>query len=127
MATVPALTDRSDRQRWSGVRDEEGLWGDLRPELLEAVRTILETTMEDELAAELVAARYQRTPLAVGRPPVRTVAPAGGHSTGGAGCETLGARRSRPTGSPGSTSAHRPFGRSSSEGVASGEEGLSRS
>ena len=62
MATVPALTDRSDRQRWSGVRDEEGLWGDLRPELLEAVRTILETTMEDELAAELVAARYQRTP-----------------------------------------------------------------
>ncbi|HUG30690.1 MAG TPA: transposase [Candidatus Limnocylindria bacterium] len=30
--------------------------------MLEAVRTILETTMEDELAAELVATRYQRTP-----------------------------------------------------------------
>jgi putative transposase len=61
MATVPALTDRTETQRWADARDEEGLWGDLRPELLEAVRTILETTMEDELAAELVAARYQRT------------------------------------------------------------------
>ncbi len=62
MATVPALTDRTEAQRWSEVRDEDGLWGDLRPELLEAVRTILETTMEDELAAELVATRYERTP-----------------------------------------------------------------
>jgi putative transposase len=62
MATVPALTERTETQRWSDVRDEEDLWGDLRPELLEAVRTILETTMEDELAAELVAARYERTP-----------------------------------------------------------------
>lgn len=62
MATVPALTDRSVAQRWAEVRDDESLWGDLRPELLEAVRMILETTMEDELAAELVAARYERTP-----------------------------------------------------------------
>lgn len=62
MTTVPALTDRSEAERWTAVRDEEGMWGDLRPELLEAVRTILETTMEDELAAELVAARYERTP-----------------------------------------------------------------
>jgi putative transposase len=62
MATVPALTERTEAQRWSEVRDEADLWGDLRPELLEAVRTILETTMEDELAAELVAVRYERTP-----------------------------------------------------------------
>lgn len=62
MATVPALTDRTEAQRWSEVRDEDGLWGDLRPELLEAVRTILETTMEDELATELLATRYERTP-----------------------------------------------------------------
>lgn len=62
MATVPALTDRTETQRWAAVRDEDDLWGDLRPELLEAVRTILETTMEDELAAELVATRYERTP-----------------------------------------------------------------
>lgn len=62
MLTVPALTDRTEAQRWAEVRDEEGLWGDLRPELLEAVRRILETTMEDELAAELIARRYERTP-----------------------------------------------------------------
>jgi putative transposase len=62
MATVPALTDRTLRERWAEVRDEDGLWGDLRPELLEAVKAILETTMEDELAVELVASRYERTP-----------------------------------------------------------------
>lgn len=62
MLTVPALTDRTEAQRWAEVRDEEGLWGDLRPELLEAVRRILETTMEDEVAAELIARRYERTP-----------------------------------------------------------------
>ena len=62
MRTVPALTERTERDRWREVRDEDDVWGDLRPELLEAVRSILETTMEDELAAELVASRYERTP-----------------------------------------------------------------
>jgi len=61
MATVPALTDRTPAQRWSAVRDEESLWGDLRPELLEAVKTILEATMEDELTAQVLAERYERT------------------------------------------------------------------
>lgn len=62
MTTVPALTARTEAQRWAEVRDEDALWGDLRPELLEAVRRILETTMEDELAGELLATRYERTP-----------------------------------------------------------------
>ncbi len=57
-----ALTERTEARRWLEVRDDEGLWGDLRPELCEAVRMILETTMEDELAAELVARRYEATP-----------------------------------------------------------------
>jgi SH3-like domain-containing protein len=48
MTTLPALTARTEFQRWREVRDEDGLWSDLRPELLEAVKTILETTMEDE-------------------------------------------------------------------------------
>ena len=61
MRTVPALTDRTEAERWAEVRDEHALWGDLRPELLEAVRRILDTTMEDELAAELVARPYERT------------------------------------------------------------------
>lgn len=62
MATVPALTDRTEAQRWAEVRDEDALWGDLRPELLAAVKTILEATMEDELTAEVLATRYERTP-----------------------------------------------------------------
>ena len=61
MATVPALTDRTEAQRWAEVRDEEALLGDLRPELLAAVKAILEATMEDELAIELLARPYQRT------------------------------------------------------------------
>lgn len=61
MATVPALTDRTWTQRWSEVRDEEHLWGDLRPDLLAAVRTVLETTMESELWDQLRADRYERT------------------------------------------------------------------
>ncbi len=62
MQTVPALTDRTAAQRWREVRDEESLWGDLRPELLEAVQSILEATMEDELSARLRAAPYERSP-----------------------------------------------------------------
>jgi transposase-like protein len=61
MATVPALTDRTEAQRWAEVRDEEALWGDLRPELLAAVRTVLETTMETELWEQLRADHYERT------------------------------------------------------------------
>ena len=61
MTRLVALTERTEAQRWSEVRDEEALWGDLRPELCEAVRTILEATMEDELAAEVMASRYERT------------------------------------------------------------------
>jgi hypothetical protein len=55
MATAPALTDRTPAQRWAEVKDEEALRGDLRPELLAAVRTILEATMEDELNALILA------------------------------------------------------------------------
>ena len=61
MATVPGLTDRTPAQRWAEVRDEDALWGDLRPELLAAVQTILEATMEDELTAGVLAGRYERT------------------------------------------------------------------
>jgi transposase-like protein len=62
MATVPAaLTDRTPAARWREVRDEDALWGDLRPELLEAVQRILEATMEDELTAQVMAGRYERS------------------------------------------------------------------
>jgi putative transposase len=62
MATVPALTDRTPAQRFAEVRDEASLWGDLRPELARLVKTVLETTMEDELRLAVGALRYERTP-----------------------------------------------------------------
>ena len=62
MTTVPALTDRTSAQRFTEVRDEEALWGDLRPELARLVKTVLETTMEDELRLAIGALRYERTP-----------------------------------------------------------------
>jgi transposase-like protein len=43
------------------VRDESSLWGDLRPELANAVSVILHATMEDELAALLAARPYERS------------------------------------------------------------------
>ncbi len=65
MATVPAaLTDRTPAQRWRELRDEDALWGDLRPESLAAVQRILEATMEDELAAEPHATRLTSRPVA---------------------------------------------------------------
>lgn len=60
MPTVPALTRRTEAQRWREVRDEDAPWGDLRPELLEAIQRILKATMEDELESELVAAHHER-------------------------------------------------------------------
>jgi putative transposase len=62
MATVPALVDRTPAQRFAEVRDEASLWGDLRPELARLVKTVLETTMEDELRLAVGALRYERTP-----------------------------------------------------------------
>ena len=47
MATVPALVDRTPAQRFAEIRDEEALWGDLRPELARLVKTVLETRRLD--------------------------------------------------------------------------------
>ena len=62
MATVPALVDRTPAQRFAEVRDEESLWGDLRPELARLVKSVLEATMEDELRLAVGALRYERSP-----------------------------------------------------------------
>jgi len=41
MTRVPALAERTEAQRRAEDRDEEQPWGDLRPELPAAVRTVL--------------------------------------------------------------------------------------
>ena len=62
MTRLVALTDRTEAQRWAEVKDEETLWGDLRPELLRLVTACLESTMEAELLDLVLAHRYERTP-----------------------------------------------------------------
>ena len=61
MRSVVALDRRTLAARWREVHDEASLWGDLRPELAEAVRRVLHVTMEDELTGLLGARRYERT------------------------------------------------------------------
>jgi len=61
MSSVVALDRRTPAMRFREVRDEESLWGDLRPELAAAVSQILHATMEDELTVLLAARRYERT------------------------------------------------------------------
>jgi len=61
MTSLVALDRRTPVMRWRDARDESSLWGDLRPELAGAVSQILHATMEDELAALLVARPYERT------------------------------------------------------------------
>jgi len=59
--SLVALDRRTPAMRWREVHDESSLWGDLRPELADAVSVILHATMEDELAALLTARPYERT------------------------------------------------------------------
>jgi transposase-like protein len=47
--------------RWKDVRDDSSVWGDLRPELANALSLVLHATMEDELAALLTAKPYERS------------------------------------------------------------------
>jgi transposase-like protein len=61
MESLVALDRRTPAMRWREVHDESSLWGDLRPELADAVSVILHATMEDELAALLTAKPYERT------------------------------------------------------------------
>jgi transposase-like protein len=61
MESLVALDRRTPAMRWREVHDESSLWGELRPELAEAVSVILHATMEDELAALLTAKPYERT------------------------------------------------------------------
>jgi hypothetical protein len=104
MATAPALTDRTPAQRWAEVKDEEALWGDLRPELLAAVRTILEATTEDELNALILAGELHDSGARRRRSCVEAGWLTCGHLEQSEGRALRVCRRSR-TGRPGSHAA----------------------
>ena len=51
MVQVKALTDRSVAERFREVKDEEGFWGDVAVETRQLVKRIVESALDEELAA----------------------------------------------------------------------------
>jgi len=60
---VKDLTQLTVEDLWEEVKDEEDWWGDLKDETLRLVKSLLESTMDEEIIAQLQVARYQRSGL----------------------------------------------------------------
>jgi putative transposase len=61
MVMVKDLTQLTVEDLWKEVKDEEAWWGDLRDDTLRLVKRLLESTMDEEIIAQLQVARYQRS------------------------------------------------------------------
>jgi putative transposase len=60
MATALGLTRRTIAERFREVKDEEGFWGDVQEETKALVKRLLESSLEEDLIAQLGAHRYER-------------------------------------------------------------------
>jgi len=63
MVMVKDLTRLTVKDLWKEVKDEEDWWGDLKGDTLQLVKRLLESTMDEEIIAQLQVARYQRSGL----------------------------------------------------------------
>jgi putative transposase len=63
MVMVKDLTQLTVKDLWQEVKDEEDWWGDLKADTLRLVKRLLESTMDEEIMAQLQVARYQRSGL----------------------------------------------------------------
>ena len=63
MVMVRDLTELTLRDLWREVKTEEDWWGDLKDDTLRLVKRLLESTMDEEIIAQLQVARYQRSGL----------------------------------------------------------------
>jgi putative transposase len=63
MVMVKDLTQLTVKDLWQEVKDEEDWWGELKDETLRLVKRLLESTMDEEIIAQLQVARYQRSGL----------------------------------------------------------------
>lgn len=63
MVQVKDLTELTVRDLWKEVKDEEGWWDEVKPEVLRLVKVFMESAMERELLERLQATRYKRTEL----------------------------------------------------------------
>jgi putative transposase len=61
MVQVKDLIELTVKDLWREVKDEEGWWGEVKPEVLRLVKVFMESAMERELFERLHAARYKRT------------------------------------------------------------------
>jgi len=52
-----------DRDYWKEVKEEDDWWGDLKQEVVRALKGFLETTMEVDIVEQLQAGKYWRTEL----------------------------------------------------------------
>jgi len=63
MVMVKDLTRLTVKDLWKEVKDEDDWWGDLKGDTLQLVKRLLESTMDEEIIAQLQVARYQRSGL----------------------------------------------------------------
>jgi transposase-like protein len=61
MTRVKALTDRTIAERFTEVKDEQSLWGEIGEQTALLAKRLLESALEAELTQRLLAARYRRT------------------------------------------------------------------
>ncbi len=66
MVMVKDLTELTVNDLWQEVKEEDGWWGDLKDNTLRLVKRLLESTMDEEIIAQLQVARYQRSGLRQG-------------------------------------------------------------
>ncbi len=61
MVQVRDLTELTLRDLWKEVKDEDELWGDLKPPTLRLVKRLLESSMEEEILEHVRVRRYRRS------------------------------------------------------------------
>jgi putative transposase len=61
MVQVKDLTELTLKDLWQEIKGEDDWWGDLKEEVVKLLKGFLETTMEQDIAAQLQAGKYRRT------------------------------------------------------------------
>ena len=59
MVMVKDLTQITVKDLWKEVKDEDEWWGDLKETTLRLVKRLLESTMDEEIIAQLQVARFR--------------------------------------------------------------------
>ena len=63
MVKVKDLTELTLKDLWKEVKEEEDWWGDINERVLNMVKLIVESSLEEELLEQLQASKYRRSEL----------------------------------------------------------------